>query len=116
MMAKSIRVNISLPEPLHRLYAEVAKLSGESLPQLLVDAIRFQAAYQQRWLCNIKYAPRDLREGELGARVGVVAVEGEEVVPSPVAGGVFRSGGGKGGLSRQQRRAEERAGRKVAKL
>jgi hypothetical protein len=58
-MGKSVRVNLSLPEPLDEIYGEVARLTGQSKPQLLVDAIRTQAAYHQRWLRNFNYTPRD---------------------------------------------------------
>ncbi len=39
--------------------ARDAVVTGQSKPQLLVDTIRTQAAYYQRWLRNFNYAPRD---------------------------------------------------------
>jgi hypothetical protein len=108
-MGKSVRINVSLPEELQRVYAEVAVRTGVSLPQVLVNALVAQSAYTRRWMATWDFKPRD--------------------VPSPIdqsGAGTGADGGGvstpavpqqndeeTGRFTRQQRRAKERIMRKA---
>lgn len=97
-MGKSIRINISLPEQLHGIYAGVADRTGISLPQVLVNALAAQSAYTQRWIRTIDFQPRD-------------AVAERLVLPESPARVLDGDGGEQ--LTRQQRRALARQERKL---
>ncbi len=100
-MGKSVRINLSLPAPLHELYAEVAQRTGISLPQVLVDALKTQGQYTRRWLSNWNFQPRDtLGEARFEKLVAsapdlIEDADGDREPPAQ--------------LTRQQRRAQQRA-------
>jgi hypothetical protein len=71
------------------------------LPQVLVNSLASQAAYTRRWIANWNYRPHDRSLAD--APGPLVTVIEKEIDPpaKPV------------GLSRQQRRAEQRLLKKV---
>jgi len=90
-MGKSVRINISLPEETLQVYRTMSERTGVTVPQVLVNALAYQAAYALKWVKVWDFQPRDQVTEKL------VMVDS----PSDVEG-----------LTRQQRRQLERQQRK----
>lgn len=104
-MAKSVRVNLSIPHATYARYAEWARLTGSGVPALVLQQVVHQSAFVQRLIKTMNYEPRgDIRSVEQ-------AFEDSSEVP------VVRSASSRAvvRLSRQQKRAQKRAERKGGK-
>lgn len=100
-MGKSVRINVSLPEQLHSVYSEVAERTGVSLPQVLVNSLASQAAYTRRWIANWNYRPHDRSLVDSAGPPAALVVKAIDPPAKPA------------GLSRQQRREQQRLLKKI---
>jgi hypothetical protein len=53
-MAKSVRVNLSLPPEMAEVVADVAKQSGRSAAGVVMEAIAYRLPYWREWLAQAK--------------------------------------------------------------
>lgn len=109
-MAKSTRINLSVPKPLYDVFVQMGELTGQGTAAAMVQALALQSAYARRWIQHFNFVPREARGSQIEDRAGVVG----SIPPPAPFDPEFEDGGlhEKRPLTRQERRQLEREERK----